>query len=98
MRKWNHYQCPLCRAVTVARHDAEGVTPFMIRCRATPGCSVMAESTFFAGPQNDDQVAHVIFFRPATRDVNFRRLAHGGLPEPASLTLPNSPSGAGSFI
>jgi hypothetical protein len=73
MKKWNHYTCPDCGGVTIALHENEGVTPFTIRCRVkdetTPrarveGCSGMAESNFFTGPQNDDQTPHVIFFRP----------------------------------
>jgi hypothetical protein len=74
MKKWNHYVCA-CGGTTVARHDNEGVTPFIIRCRAKDtfglggarahGCEGMAESIMFSGSQADDQVPHVIFFRPA---------------------------------
>lgn len=73
MKKWNHYNCPECKGVTIARHDDEGVTPFMIRCRVkdevgnghrVPGCMGMAESCFFGGSQDDAQVPHVIFYRP----------------------------------
>jgi len=71
--KWNHYKCPKCGGVTVARHDTEGVTPFLLRCRARdqvvngyriPGCKELAESTMFTGPQEDTQAPHVIFYRP----------------------------------
>lgn len=74
MKKWNHYVCEKCGGTTVARHDNEGVTPFMIRCRAhdtfglaharAHGCEELAESTMFTGSQADDQTPHVIFFRP----------------------------------
>jgi hypothetical protein len=74
MKKWNHYHCPKCGGITIARHDDEGVTPFMLRCRAKDtfgvggvrahGCEEMAESSFFSGPQDDDQIPHVIFYRP----------------------------------
>jgi hypothetical protein len=73
MKKWNHYICDKCDGVTIARHDDEGVTPFMIRCQVRDrvvagirikGCNGNAASTFFGGPQDDDQVPHVIFFRP----------------------------------
>lgn len=75
MKKWNHYVCPKCGSVTVARHDDEGVTPFLLRCRAKdqitfnglriPGCDGMAESKFFDDScQKEDQTPHVIFFRP----------------------------------
>lgn len=66
MKKWNHYHCPECNGVTIARHDDEGVTPFMLRCRATTSCSGMAQSCFFYCSQDDAQVPHVIFYRPAT--------------------------------
>lgn len=72
--KWNHYTCQKCGAVTVARHDQEGTTPFLIRCRArdevlpsgarVQGCDGMAESCLFHCSQADDQKAHVIFYRP----------------------------------
>lgn len=75
MKRWNHYVCPKCRGVTIAEHVDEGVTPFMLRCRVkdtkdasgnrVQGCNGMAESTFFSGSQDDAQVPHVIFYRPA---------------------------------
>jgi ribosomal protein S27AE len=73
VKKWNHYTCPKCGGVTVARHDDEGVTPFLIRCRAKDtvsdkihahGCEGMAESVMFDCIQDDTQTPHVIFFRP----------------------------------
>jgi hypothetical protein len=74
MKTWNHYVCPDCGGTTIARHDDEGVTPFLIRCRAKDrklagvipwkGCDGNAASTFFAGPQDTNQMPHVIFFRP----------------------------------
>lgn len=77
MEKWNSYTCPECGGVTIARHDQEGTTPFMIRCRAkdiwgtfngkrarVEGCRGMAESSFFRCSQDDDQIPHVVFFRP----------------------------------
>lgn len=53
----------------------------MIRCRAKDtiengirvmGCTGLAESTFFSGPQDDSQVPHVIFYRP-TSELEARR-------------------------
>ena len=74
MKKWNHYVCPDCGGTTIARHDDEGVTPFLLRCRAKDvvtaqghlieGCNGMAQSNFFSGPQDDNQIPHVIFYRP----------------------------------
>lgn len=72
MNKWNHYICEECGGTTTARHDDEGVTPFMVRCRAKDNeprrCRGYASSTFFSGPQNEDQVAHIVFFRPRTEE------------------------------
>lgn len=74
-KKWNHYTCQTCGFVTIARHDTEGVTPFMIRCRVkdtrvngelVKGCQGDAYSSFFRGPQNDTQTPHIIFYRPET--------------------------------
>ena len=72
--RWNHYHCPVCQGVTIARHDDEGVTPFLIRCRVKDivaangaiahGCEGLAESHFFADSQDDSQTPHVIFYRP----------------------------------
>ena len=73
MKKWNHYTCPMCGGVTIARHDDEGVTPFLLRCRVKDivttagrfhGCEGFADSSLFMGSQADDQVPHVVFFRP----------------------------------
>lgn len=65
MKKWNHYHCPVCKKITIARHDQEGVTPFMIRCRATDSCIGFATSCFFSCSQNNNQTPHVVFFRPS---------------------------------
>ncbi len=79
MKKWNHYTCEKCGGVTIARHDDEGVTPFMIRCRAKDisrigginghGCEGMASSNFFSGSQDDSQIPHVIFYRPSPMEA-----------------------------
>lgn len=63
---WNHYTCEACGAVTIAKHEDEGVTPFMLRCRATSGCREIATSGMYRGPQDDDQVPHIIWYRPKT--------------------------------
>lgn len=67
MKKWNHYYCEECGQVTIARHDNEGVTPFMLRCRATIGCEGFTSSCFFECDQSDNQIPHVIFYRPESR-------------------------------
>lgn len=75
MKRWNHYICQKCGGVTIARHDDEGVTPFILRCRAKDtkpagvgrahGCEGHAESQFFEVSQDNKQKPHVVFFRPA---------------------------------
>lgn len=83
-KKWNHYTCDTCGKVTVARHDDEGVTPFIIGCHIsdevtpqtrTRTCKGMAQSCFFSCDQSDTQTPHVIFFRPknaadAIKEIN----------------------------
>ncbi len=74
MKKWNHYTCEKCGKVTVARHDDEGVTPFIINCHASDEvtasntriqtCRGAAQSCMFDCDQSDDQKPHVIFYRP----------------------------------
>lgn len=78
MKKWNHYTCDTCGKITIARHDDEGVTPFMIPCYAGaeitekgrfPACQGTAKSCFFAGDQSDEQTPHIIFYRPPILDA-----------------------------
>lgn len=79
MNKWNHYTCEDCGGITIARHDDDGVTPFMLRCRIKdvkhssgiiiPGCRGMAQSCFFNCSQDDNQKPHVIFYRPNAIDA-----------------------------
>jgi hypothetical protein len=64
--KFNHYACQSCGAITIAFHQDDGVTPFMLRCRATKGCGGDAYSAFYRGSQAAAQVPHVIWFRPTT--------------------------------
>lgn len=77
MKKWNHYTCDTCGKVTVARHDDEGVTPFIVGCHASDKvseharartCKGFAQSCFFECDQSEGQVPHVIFYRPKKPD------------------------------
>jgi len=78
-KRWNHYVCKVCGGITVARHDDEGVTPFVIACRAKDErtartvirnrCQGFAKSVFFMCSQADDQQPHVIFYRPAPHEA-----------------------------
>lgn len=43
----NAYVCHVCGGKTVTIDRDDGVTPFMIRCRATKDCEAMAESSFY---------------------------------------------------
>ena len=63
-KRFNHYACEACGQITIAKHEDQGVTPFMLGCRATPGCSGSAFSKMYQGSQDPAQVPHVIWFRP----------------------------------
>lgn len=43
----NVYVCPACHGAMVTKDVDEGVTPFMLRCRVTPGCKEFARSCFY---------------------------------------------------
>lgn len=43
----NVYTCGMCRGETVTVDVDNGVTPFMLRCRATEGCVGDATSSFY---------------------------------------------------
>lgn len=47
----NAYYCGACGRHTITINAADGVTPFMIGCRATPGCNGQARSMFYRVPQ-----------------------------------------------
>lgn len=64
--KWNHYTCQLCKGVTIAKHVDDGVTPFILGCKATPGCLGHAMSSMYRCSQAEDQRADVEWYRPAT--------------------------------
>lgn len=64
--KWNHYTCEQCGRVTISRDDDEGVTPFMVRCRASRGCEGAAISGMYRGSQDEMQVPHIIWWKPKT--------------------------------
>lgn len=48
----NVYQCEKCGGETVTIDREEGVTPFMIRCRANTECGGMMNSTFYMASQD----------------------------------------------
>lgn len=67
---FNHYTCEACGRVTIAKHEHEGVTPFMIKCRATIGCRNTATSNFYRGPQDENQVPHLTWFDPTDEELD----------------------------
>lgn len=71
--KFNHYSCPRCGKLTISYDVDEGVTPYLFRCRTTPGCKGTAESRYYLGPQDPEQQPHVRWFRPASLEA---ALAH----------------------
>ncbi len=48
----NVYRCEKCGGETVTVDRDAGVTPFMINCRATPGCDGESQSSFYRVPQD----------------------------------------------
>ena len=50
MNAINCYTCPECGGRTVTIDVDDGTTPFLLRCKATPGCEGMAESGLYRPP------------------------------------------------
>jgi hypothetical protein len=81
----NPYVCQSCGKLTTTVHVDDGVTPFMLNCRATPGCKGMSYSSFYPkGPRP----AHVPppaweWYRPADdqplKDWEADHVAQGGV-------------------
>ena len=60
----NVYTCDTCRGQVVTVDTDKGVTPFMIACRATPGCKGFMISSFYhCDPAS---IATFEFYRPET--------------------------------
>lgn len=84
----NVYVCPKCKGHTVTVDLDDGVTPFMLGCRAngtTSGCGGMAESSFYRPNFNHGPPAWE-WYKPDQlelsnmRDANMlRHVAMGGL-------------------
>ena len=58
----NIYTCQKCGKAIVTVDMDEGVTPFMLECRATPGCNGVMQSAFYAVPQY--LTPHFEWFKP----------------------------------
>ncbi len=62
----NIYTCDTCRGEIVTVDIDKGVTPFMISCRATPGCKGFMQSSFYHC--DPSRVAQFEWYRPETID------------------------------
>jgi len=60
----NLYTCDTCRGEVVTIDTDKGVTPFMISCRATPGCKGFMQSSFYHC--DPSRVAQFEWYRPET--------------------------------
>ncbi len=58
----NVYICDKCAGKVVTLDVDEGATPFMILCRATPGCGGMMQSVFYHCDQNMEHTLE--WFKP----------------------------------
>jgi len=79
--KKNIYRCEKCKRAIVTIDIDEGVTPFMIDCRATPGCNGFMRSNFYDCPPDFEATFEwfkpkiTLFYGPEMRE-HFRK---GGL-------------------
>ncbi len=62
----NVYTCDTCHREAVTIDTDRGVTPFMISCRATPGCQGTMQSNFYHC--DPARVAQFEWYRPETLD------------------------------
>jgi len=62
--RMNLYTCNTCRGEVVTIDTDEGVTPFMISCRATSGCKGVMQSNFYHC--DPSRVAQFEWYRPET--------------------------------
>ena len=49
----NEYICPKCRKMSRTVNRDNGTTPFMLLCKATPGCDGHSQSNFYRKTSND---------------------------------------------
>jgi len=64
----NAYKCPVCDGLTVTRNLVDGTTPFLITCRATPGCVGVAQSQFYKVDQSLQPTAE--WFKPKQAELS----------------------------
>ncbi len=56
----NVWKCEVCNALTVAIDIDEGVTPFMLGCRANDKCKGMGQSSFYPEPPIPAHIASAL--------------------------------------
>lgn len=90
-RHKNLYTCDTCHGELVTIDTDKSVTPFMISCRATPGCKGFMQSNFY--DCDPSRVAQYEWYRPETTDrlpqETLEHVMKGGLllrPLPGWLT------------
>lgn len=66
--KRNSYQCTTCRGIVFTEDAAVGVTPFMMGCRASDGCTGTMESAFYNLPEQAALVRPHYVWRKPTRE------------------------------
>lgn len=65
--KINGYRCDVCGRLTVTQNRDEGTTPFMIACRAKPGCKGSMQSMVYRIDQT--LVPDLIWIRPTPLEL-----------------------------
>jgi len=68
--RWNIWDCQKCEQPTLCIELADGVTPFMLRCRATPGCDGWAHSRFYPGGPRPDLPVRGEWYAPDAAETN----------------------------
>lgn len=66
-RKKNAYTCTICKTRIVTEDVVDGVTPFMLGCRADKQCRGSMQSHFYQIDQNE--VATYEWYRPSLRSA-----------------------------
>ena len=62
--KKNSYRCETCNGVIVTVDVDDGVTPFLLSCKVTPGCIGMMKSNFYRIDQS--ATAEYEWFKPVS--------------------------------
>lgn len=63
----NAWRCPDCGRSTVAVHVDDGVTPFLLGCRATEGCRGRAVSAMYRPTADERASVAWEWYRPSER-------------------------------